>query len=168
MTGLAAAVVAAALVLPAPAVDQWADAYDDGNRWPGCSVTYTANTSAKSFLRAVRDVERASGVDLVPVPAGGQIEIRRFTERHPAGRLGDATVHQPPDGVFTTMTVTVWGGAMDYRPKFRRAIWRHELSHALGLGHTADPAETMSVGLWPYMTEGWKASLRALYPECSK
>ena len=155
------------LALAAPAADQWADLFDHGARWPGCTVTYSANVNGKPWQRAVRDVERASGVDLVRVPAGGQVTVTLTRERRP-DRVAEA-LSWPTDGPYAAGVVTGFGGLSDYPAWYRRAVWRHELSHALGIGHSDDPRSPVFAGgvVTPYPDWlPWVTDLRALYPDC--
>lgn len=156
------------LALTAPAADQWSHLFDHGARWPGCTVTYSANVNGKPWQRAVRDIERASGVHLARVPSGGQITVTLTRERRP-DRVAEA-LPWPTDGPYSSGFVTGFGDLRGHRGWYRRAVWRHELSHALGLGHSDDPLSPVYAGgvATRFPDRGpWVADLRTLYPECS-
>lgn len=80
---------------------------------------------------------------------------------------GRTSLDPGPDGRAVAATVVLAARAGDgvpYQPRDARAVVRHELGHALGLGHHASPASVMAPLVRDErIGDGDRAVLRALY-----
>jgi hypothetical protein len=101
-------------------------------------------------------------------PAAGTFASTTDASSALAGFTAGRTTLEPgPDGQAVAATVVLAARARDgvaYQPRDARAVVRHELGHALGLGHHASPASVMApVVRAERIGEADRAVLRALY-----
>jgi hypothetical protein len=142
----------------------WSDAV------PGLRLAI-GHDSARADVRVVwaRTLPAAQPGDptagaLTSLPPAPSVDAASTLAAFTAGRT---TLEPAPDGRAVAATVVLAARSADgipYQPRDARAVVRHELGHALGLGHHASPASVMApVVRAERIGEADRAVLRALY-----
>ena len=152
--------------------------FDHGARWPQCTVTYSIDHTSRQFNRAVRDIDQISGIDFVRREDGSAAVTIRHHQENASEVLygpimtlfvaGTAAPEEDETNRYVAGQVDIWAPYDDMSAGSRRNVWRHELSHILGLGHSDRRRDVMypSVRSSTKVTPEWRAKLRSLYPEC--
>lgn len=147
--------------------DAWADLFDDGDRWPTCTITISTSMPVGApFTRALGDIRRDTGIRVRRVPSGGQVQVSWGHEPELAPYATSAAMPYPR-GTYEAGSVLLSSWFFGNSKRVQRSMWQHELGHILGLGHTSKKGEVMGmVNRGALSTRGWRRSLRHLYPEC--
>lgn len=166
--------VAVTFLAPAGATGTWKSLRSpNGHRihWHSCTVTYSVDMNGysrskrKALNTAIRNTERASGVDFVLVP-WRKADLKISMSHRRRGNILAVTQPYLFGDEYTDARINIYPKAFTYDYRGQVDNYEHEFGHVLGLDHVRG-SDIMNAYVVPFPTHGgWRTGLRWLYQDC--